>query len=649
MNINPTRPPQKIRGFLWIALVAAIGSACGPIVAQTQTPPTAVSSVGATGLSLKEAAQLAVLSNPEVLARWHTIKAAQGERDAARGALFPRLDLSLAKGRERGDLGNGNRSAASLSITQLLYDGFATRNEIDRLDHATRVRLYEFFDTSEAVALEAVRAYVDVLRYRELVRLAEDNYVEHRSVFSLTDQRVQAKVAPSVDLEQVRGRLALAESNVLTENANLHDTTARFQRIIGRLPGGTLALPPYLAQDIPPDAQTALVRVQERHNALLAAIENLRASNSALASRKGAFGPRVDLRLRKEQGTSVSTSANANSNATAAEVLLTWNLFNGFGDTARERQFAEQLNVAKDLRDKVCRDTRQTLVIAYNDVNKLREQFDFLMLHEGSTARALTAYRLQFSIGQRTLLSLLDTENELFQARRAVANARHDLHFAYARTQAGLGNLLRALELTSLRTDAGADPLPAAGAGETSAECPPEPVGAYVSSKPELIERAEQMSRRSQPVAPRIAASAAVPTAISSAPASASVAAVPAAMAPQPGAKAVDDALEAWRGAWTQRDLASYFGTYAPGISPARGLSREAWEAGRRSVIGRAKDVSLVFEDVAVQLQDPTHATTVFRQVYRSASYRDEVTKTLRWERMGNRWLIVEESAVAPR
>ena len=643
-----TFPLQKIRRFVSMALVAAIGLAGGPTVTLAQLAPVAASSAGATGLSLKEAAQLAILGNPEVLARWHTIKAAQGERDAARGALFPRVDLSLSKGRERGDVGTGSRSANSLSLTQLLFDGFATRNEIERLDHATRVRLYEFFDASEAVALEAVRAYVDVLRYRELVRLAEDNYVEHRAVFTQTDQRVQAKVAPAVDLEQVRGRLALADSNVLTEQANLHDTTARFQRIIGRLPGGPLALPPYVAQDIPGDANAALARVQERHGALLAAMENVRAANSALASRKGAFGPRVDFRLRKEHGSSLSTT-NANANATTAEVLLTWNLFNGFGDTARQRQFAEQLNVARDLRDKVCRDTRQTLMIAYNDVNKLRDQTEFLALHEGSTSRALTAYRLQFSIGQRTLLSLLDTENELFQARRAVANARHDLHFAYARTQAGLGNLLRALELTSLRTDAGAEQLPAAGPDEAPVECPPEPVGIYASNKQELIERAAQLTRLSSPAAQRNAPPAVVPAAVPVTPASPTASAAPAAAPQQAGTQAVNDALEAWRVAWAERNLASYFGTYAPGISPARGVSRDDWEAGRRSVIGRAKNVSLAVQDVAVQLQDATHATAVFKQVYRSANYRDEVIKTLRWERIGNRWLIVEESAVAPR
>ncbi len=95
--------------------------------------------------------------------------------------------------------------------------------------------------------------------------------------------------------------------------------------------------------------------------------------------------------------------------------------------------------------------------------------------------------------------------------------------------------------------------------------------------------------------------------------------------------------------------MAGYLGAYAPEVSPARGMSRQAWEAGRRNVIGKARDVSIAFEDIKVQLQDETHATTVFKQVYRSASYRDEVTKTVRWQRLGERWLIVEEGAAAPR
>jgi hypothetical protein len=122
-----------------------------------------------------------------------------------------------------------------------------------------------------------------------------------------------------------------------------------------------------------------------------------------------------------------------------------------------------------------------------------------------------------------------------------------------------------------------------------------------------------------------------------------------AAVAERPGAVAVNEALEAWRLAWARLDIPGYLEAYAPGFVPARAVSRAAWEANRRTVLGRAKDVSVSFEGVAVQLQDEDHATTSFKQVYRSASYRDQVTKTVRWQRVGMRWVIVGEAASESR
>ena len=175
-------------------VVGSFGLMAGSAGAQTPKP-----------LTLQEAAQKAVLSNPEVLARWHTLRAAGFERDVGAGALLPKVDLLAGAGAERRSdsttRSRYDRTSSSLTITQLLYDGFATRNEIKRLDHARLVRLFEFFDTSESVALEVVRAYYDVLRYRQLVQLAEENFVQHRSVFDQTERRVKAKIARAVDLE----------------------------------------------------------------------------------------------------------------------------------------------------------------------------------------------------------------------------------------------------------------------------------------------------------------------------------------------------------------------------------------------------------------------------------------------------------------
>lgn len=701
-----TNPPGFSLHSLALCVALAVAA---PSFAQSTKP-----------LALKEAVQNAVLNNPEVLARWHTLKAADNERSVSAGGFFPKVDLGAGSGVERRNAATVagtrfDRNSTSLTITQLLYDGFATRNDVKRLDHARLVRLFEFFDTSESVALEAVRAYYDVLRYRELVRLAEENFVQHRSVFNQTERRVKARVARAVDLEQISARLALAEANLLTETSNLHDTTARFQRIVGLMPTAEMPLPAALTQNIPADATIALREAQQRNGALRASIENVRSSNAALASRNGAYQPRFDLRLRRDQGNNLN-GIPGSSDTTVAEVVMSWNLFNGLSDRARERQFAEQLNVAKDLRDKTCRDIRQTLLIAYNDARKLKEQLGYLDQNKVSVEKARNAYRQQFDIGQRTLLDLLDTENELFQAKRAVANAEQDLNIAYARTHAGLGTLLGALELSRIETDAvpGQDQW---NEGEDASQhCPPEPVAVYVVDKDALILRAEELVKQNAllnareravqevltpggtplppagepaPAAPPGSAPAPAPAAPSSRSGSAepqqslerqtalinarektarqapalplaSQAAVTSKPAPvvsaapsgtlteAPIGDDLSRTLEGWRAAWSRRDIDAYLGFYAPGFMPATDGDRNAWKEKRKAVLGRAVDISVDVSEVSVTKTDATHASTTFRQTYRSASYRDVVTKTLQWVRVDDRWLIMRESSVTP-
>ncbi len=112
---------------------------------------------------------------------------------------------------------------------------------------------------------------------------------------------------------------------------------------------------------------------------------------------------------------------------------------------AREKQAVEYRFQARDLQEKACRDVRQTLAIAYQDV--LRRSTSSLAICRRTSCRpkAMQAYRQQFDIGQRTLLDLLDTQNELFEANRAYINARYDEIIAQARTLASMGQLTAAL------------------------------------------------------------------------------------------------------------------------------------------------------------------------------------------------------------
>jgi outer membrane protein OmpA-like peptidoglycan-associated protein len=106
------------------------------------------------------------------------------------------------------------------------------------------------------------------------------------------------------------------------------------------------------------------------------------------------------------------------------------------------------------LRQKACRDVRQQLAIAYNDIQSLEEQIGYLDRNRKAIASARVAYRKQFDIGQRTLLDLLDTENEYFEVQRAYRNATQDLMLAQVRTLSGMGILLDSLGLSGREAQA---------------------------------------------------------------------------------------------------------------------------------------------------------------------------------------------------
>lgn len=579
--------------------------------------------------SLQSAAQKAVLSNPEVLQRWHAYKATQGERDAAFGGYLPRLDLTANKGRDHRDdpilKKDYTRNATSLTLTQMLYDGFATRNEVKRFDHALVVRLFELQDASETAALEAGRAYIDVLRYRRLVALAEENYVQHRSVFGQIQKKVQAGVGRRVDLEQAAGRLALAEANLLTETSNLHDVSARYLRVVGESPPRELAPLANLTRGMPQDMAEALIAAQRGNPALLASIENVRSAYAAARVRDGAYQPRVDLRLKRDNGHNLNGYIGQHESS-SAEVVLSWNLFSGFSDIARSRQYAEQHNVAKDLRDKTCRDVRQNVAIAFNDTRKLTEQLAYLDQHQLSIEKARDAYRKQFDIGQRSLLDLLDSENELFQSRRSYSNAEHDLAIAYLRTHAGLGKLLASLGVSKAGESPPEEPEAWAAGEEAPDRCPPDNPQIYVANKQALDTRAQELLKELAPPTFAESPSAAAPAEV-------------------PAERAVAEALKAWTTAWSARDVKAYLDVYAPGIVPTGGGSRAAWEARRKAALESAGEISLDIRDIKLVVRDDRHASTVFKQAYRSPQFKDVVLKTLEWERIDGRWRIVREGS----
>jgi adhesin transport system outer membrane protein len=478
-------------------LLTALAAACSGVAAQPADP-------------MREAVAKALAQNPEVSARLNAYRAASEAVTVGRAGWLPRLDLNADVGQDRDRITSRtpenqtlNRTGASLQLSQVLWDGMGTRSEVGRLGHERLARYFELLDTSEQTALEAARAHLDVLRFRRLVVLAEDNYVQHRYAYVQIQKRVSAGVSPLVDLEQANARLALAESNLTTELANLHDVAARYQRIVGEAPPATLPAPTPLTAGVPADGNAAITTAVQRSAAVSASIEGLRAARASATLRDGSYQPRVEARLRAGGGRNYESVLDRTRAATA-EIVLNWNLYNGGADQARVRQAASVVTQAADLRDKACRDARQTTAIAFNDTRKLTEQIVLLERNTLSIEKARDAYRQQFDVNrQRSLLDLLNAENEVYTARRSLANAQFDLNVAYVRTHAAMSQLTSQLGLARAETLQEATDWAAGEDG--AARCALVALSVPATPRRDLDSRAQELVDRAPPLPPAAA------------------------------------------------------------------------------------------------------------------------------------------------
>lgn len=451
-------------------------------------------------VTLNKAVETAILTNPEILQSYKTYEAAVKDADAAFGRYLPSVDLLASTGAEdrrdplvsQNTMGNKyQRSQATLSLKQMIFDGFATKNEIARLDKTSKAKLYELENTSQNVALEATKAYIDLLRYRSLVSQTEDNYVAHKIIYEQLQLKAQAGVGKKSDVEQARSRLSLADYNMTVESSNLHDIEARYQRLMGSLPPKQVNVALPVDKDIPQTAIEAVKYAQLNSPLLLATIEDIQSQEALVNFKTSAFAPKVDFRARSETGSDLN-GFNGSYRNDVAEIVVSWNLFNGGTDLNLRKKEVYLLEAAKERRDRTCRDIRLELEIAFNDIKKLTEQVNYLDTRQISIEKARDAYRKQFEIGQRTLVDLLNSENEVFEAKRLYTNASSDLSTARARTHHKMGTLLSTLGLARLASAEASLPAGSSLDGANIAACSAEVPTRYISNREELDSRANE-------------------------------------------------------------------------------------------------------------------------------------------------------------
>lgn len=276
-------------------LVIALGTATLALGAAAQTPGTAQ--------QLSTVVEKAVTTHPEVRARYQDFMSSLEGQNVARGGLRPQVTAQGWIGKEwRSHMENSasynwNRPGWNLDLRQLIFDGGITSNTVRQWGFEKLSGYYELMAATNNLANEATAAYLDVQRYREMQVLASDNFAVHESTLKQLRERQQSGVGRGVDLEQANGRLALAQSNLMTESNNLNDVMQRYRRVVGEYPAADLDVAPDVKAQMPQAGAVQNFTESLRHNpSLLSKQALVQAAQAGATASKGSRAPLVELR-----------------------------------------------------------------------------------------------------------------------------------------------------------------------------------------------------------------------------------------------------------------------------------------------------------------------------------------------------------------
>jgi outer membrane protein len=448
-----------MRGRRVYAYVGACARAVGPVALALGFAMLQGAAGPAWAETLTQALASAYKTNPRLDAARATLRATDEEVPRALSGYRPTVTGSADTSWERTvtrppTVANGetNPRGYQVGMVQPLFKGFRVVNTVAEAEATVRAGRETLRTTENSVLLEAVTAYSDVVRDQAIVRLRENNVTVLTRDLSATQDRFRVGEVTRTDLSQAQARRAAAVSALDLARANLQTSRATYERVIGHPPSNLVE--PAQSRLVPKGVQEAIeisgrespnvVGALYREQAARHAIDRIRGERLPTVQLEGNYSRRYDETFGIE---SVDT--------TTVTGRVTVPFYSGGEVEARIRQ-AKHTHVGRLQEIEQARSEVQAQVVAaWSQLAAARAQIDSDQAQVTAGRTALTGVREEERVGQRTLLDVLNAEQELLNAEVNLLTTKRNLVVASYLVLANIGRLnAQELAITDLVYDA---------------------------------------------------------------------------------------------------------------------------------------------------------------------------------------------------
>jgi len=412
---------------------------------------TSFASGAALSQTLDEAMAQAYASNLELLAARAALRATDELLPQALAGWRPTVTLSASAGKERldtttstsQDVSNRTPVSGTLTVRQPLFRGFRTQAASQQAKSEIQRQRADLVATEQTVLADTVAAYVDAVRDKAVLELRLNNEQVLTRQLEATQDRFRVGELTRTDVAQAESRLAGAFSDRIAAVGSLLSSRAVYERVVGVPPGDLVD--PDLPGLLPESLAIALSQARIRNPAVVQAEFAAQAATAEVAAISGEFLPTVNLigSVSSQEDTLGANSARESASITAE---LSVPLYQSGSVYSRVRQAKQRQSQRRIEVDDARRRAAESANLTWQEFQTTTASISSREAQVEASDLALEGVRQESLVGARTVLDVLDAEQELLDARVSLVGARRDQVVAAYRLLAAIG-LLTATEL----------------------------------------------------------------------------------------------------------------------------------------------------------------------------------------------------------
>lgn len=425
---------SRSRFFLAAVALCPLALAAGAIPAQAET--------------LKEALAKAYESNPDLLAARATLRATDEGVPINRAGSLPSLSGTGTYSEFVFDSGStpgpARQASGQLSLSMPVYAGGGVRSGIAAAETRVLAGQADLRASESGLFSQVVAAYMDVIQNEAIVGLSRNNVRVLEVNLQATSDRFEIGDLTRTDVAQSESRLALAQGDLRTAEANLIRARENYIALVGDAPTDLQPPPPLPGLPAGPDGAVSVAL--ENNPDLIGAKERATAAGFDIRVAGANRLPTISLTaggshsdyLGSLPGALSAVTANSTTGATLG-VRATIPLYQGGRPAAQERQAQARAAVALE---QVVGAERQVIAqtrSAYSTWLAANAIIESSQKAVDAATLSLEGVRAENSVGNRTILDILDAQQELLRAQVSLVTARRNAYVAGFSLLAAMG------------------------------------------------------------------------------------------------------------------------------------------------------------------------------------------------------------------